>query len=172
MILKNILPVAAVLLVMGLLAAAAKKKPKKDEAGNSILQLPKLYPGMGLLMIVVGLGLLVYAYFFANESDQILAIISSLIALIIGLLLFAKGYISHIKVTDLGITETTMFGKLKEIQWKDIKDVTFGDVSLELKIKSHDKSIKAHMHLIGFDELLAKLEEKTGKTKGELGIPE
>jgi hypothetical protein len=28
------------------------------------------------------------------------------------------------------------------------------------------------MHLIGFDELVSKLEEKTGKTRSEIGIPE
>jgi len=34
------------------------------------------------------------------------------------------------------------------------------------------KNIKAHMHLIGFDELISKLEEKTGKTRVQIGIPE
>jgi hypothetical protein len=44
----------------------------------------------------------------------------------------------------------TMFGKKKEIKWNEIRDLSFGKVSLELKIVSSDKNIKAHMHLVGF----------------------
>jgi hypothetical protein len=172
MILKNILPVVAVLLVMALLFAASKKKPKKDELGNIILQLPKLYPIIGILIIIGGIGLIIFAFFFANGTDQILAAICSLVAMIVGLLLFAKGYISHIKVTDFGITEITMFAKQKEIRWNEITDVSFGKVSLEMKIESSNKNIKAHMHLVGFDELVSKLEEKTGRTRIQIGIPE
>lgn len=171
MILKIILPVIIVTLVMGLLLAASKKKPKKDGAGNIILQLPKLYPIIGILLIIGGIGLLIFAFFFANGNDQILAIICSLIAMIVGLLLFAKGYISHIKVTDLGIIETTIFAKQKEIKWNEIRDLSFGKVSLEMKIATSDKNIKAHMHLVGFDELVSKVEEETGKTRIQIGIP-
>lgn len=172
MIFKNILPAIVVILVMGLLLAASKKKPKKDEVGNIILQLPKLYPIIGILVIIGGVGLIIFAFFFANGNDQILAASCSLVAITVGLLLFAKGYISHIKVTDLGIIETTMFAKQKQIEWNEIKDLSFGKTSLEMKIKSADKIIKAHMHLIGFDELVSKLEEKTGKTRSQIGIPE
>jgi len=121
MILKNLLPVIIVSFVMALLVAASKRKPKKDELGNIILQLPKLYPIIGILVLIGGIALLIFAFFFAMESDQILAAICSLVALIVGFLLFAKGYISHIKVTDNGITETTLLGKLKEIKWNEIK---------------------------------------------------
>ena len=172
MILKNILPVIIVSIVMALLIAASKKKPKKDGLGNIILQLPKLYPIVGISVIIGGLGLLICAFFYANENDQILAIICSLVAMVVGLLLFAKGFISHIKVTDLGLIETTLFGKQKEIKWDEIRDLSFGKVSLELKIISSDKNIKAHMHLVGFQELVSKLEEKTGKTRIQIGIPE
>lgn len=170
MILKSILPVIVVSLVMAFLYQASKKKPKKDELGNIILQLPKLYPIIGFLIIIAGIGLFIFAFFIANESDKIASSISGFIAIIVGCLLFAKGYISHIKITDLGIIETTMFGKVKEIKWNEIRDLSFGKVSLELKIASSDKNIKAHMHLVGFQELVSKLESKTGKTKTEIGI--
>ncbi|MGV7106099.1 hypothetical protein [Flavobacterium sp. U410] len=62
------------------------------------------------------------------------AIIGSLLTLIVGLLLFTKGYISHIKVTELGIVE---------IKWDEIKDITFEKVSLELKNNGVNKNIKA-----------------------------
>ena len=171
-ILKSILPIIAVSLVMSLLYAASKKKPKKDEVGNIILQLPKLYPIMGIIIITSGIGLLIFAFFFASASDKILASICSLIAMIAGLFLFAKGFISNIRVTELGIIETTLFGKEHVIRWNEIKDISFGKVSLELKIQSFDKNIKAHMHLVGFPELVSTIEEKTGKSKTEIGIPD
>lgn len=170
MILKNILPVIIISLVMAFLYAASKKKAKEDELGNIILQLPKLYSIFGILIILGGIGLLIFASFFAHEKDSVTAFIASLIALIAGMFVFAKGYISQIKVTDSGIIETTIFGKQKEIKWHEIIKLSFGTISLELKIKSADKTIKAHLHLVGFQELVYKLENKTGKSRYEMGI--
>jgi hypothetical protein len=171
MILKSVLPVILVSFVMAFLYKASQKKPKKDGLGNIILQLPKLYYIIGVLSIVGGIGILIFVLFFTDENEIILAYLGCLSFVFIGFLLFAKGYISHIKITDLAIIETTMFGKKKEIKWNEIKDLSFGKVSLELKISSSDKNIKAHLHLIGFQELTAKLEQKTGKNKAEIGIP-
>lgn len=169
---KSVLPLLAVSLVMSLLYSASKKNPQKDDAGNIILQLPKLYPILGILVMISGVGLLIFAVFFASDNDQIPAILSSFIALFAGFLLFAKGYISSIKITDRGIMETTMFWQKKEILWGEINDLSFGKVSLELKICSPNNKIKAHMHLIGFQDFLVEIERYTGKTKAELGIPD
>jgi hypothetical protein len=158
--------------MMAFLYSASKKKPKKDEIGNIILQLPKLYAIIGLLLIIGGIGILIFAFITASGNDWIIAISCSLIPMILGVLLFAKGYISHIKITESGIIETTMLGKLKEIRWNEINDLSFGKVSLEMKIASSEKNIKAHIHLVGFDELVSKIEEKTGKTRIQIGIPE
>ncbi len=171
MILKNILPALIVTTVMVLLLAASKKKPKQDDLGNLILQLPKFYYIMGIFVVLGGIALLIFGFFFANENDQILANISSLIALIVGLLLFAKGYISNIRITDSEIIETTIFGKSKQIQYNEINNITFGKTSQEIKISSSNKVIKAHIHLVGIDSLISKLEEKTGKTRNQIGIP-
>lgn len=168
---ENILPAMVVTLVMSLLFAASKKKAKEDPEGNLILKLPRLYPIIGLIMIFGGLGLIIFALFYAQGNDIILASTACLIAMLTGLLLYAKGYISNIRVTDQGIVETTIFAKEKEIRWNEIQSISFGAVSLELKIQSSDKKIKAHMHLVGFPEFIAELEEKTGKSKTEMGIP-
>lgn len=169
--LTNVLPAIVVSLVMVLLFKASKKKPKIDKEGNFILKLPKLYSILGLFTIAIGVALFIYDIFFANAEDKMTIFIIGLSLILIGLPLFAKGSISHIKLTNSAIIETTMFGKTKEIKWEEIKDVSFGKVSLELKIKSSDKSIKAHMHLIGFENLVLLLEEKVGKNRQEFGIP-
>lgn len=171
MIFENIIPVFVVSILMAYLYSASKKKPKKDGDENIILQLPKFYYLIGISVLLGGIGLFVFASFFASGNDKILASVSSLIAIITGLILFSKGYISHLKVTNIGIIETSMFGKENEIKWGEIKELSFGKTSLELKISSADKTIKAHMHLVGFQELVSKLEQKTGKTKTDMGIP-
>lgn len=71
--------------------------------------------------------------------------------------------------TKLKSISSTIDKDLPEIE---IKDISFGKTSLEMKIKSTDKNIKAHIHLIGFDKLVSRLEEKTGKTRSQIGIPE
>jgi len=159
-------------LVMSLLYVASKKKPKEDEQGNTILKLPNFYWIMGVFIIATGIGFLFFASYWASESDALPARIAAIIALVLGLLLFGKGYISSILIKDSGLVETSMFGKEKEILWNEIEKITFGKVSLELKIQSSNRNkIKAHLHLVGFDELVSTLEEKTGKTRSQLGIP-
>lgn len=172
MIFENIIPTVVVSILMAYLYSASKKKPKKDNAGDIILQLPKLYSLIGILVLLGGIGLFIFASFFANGNDKIIASISSIIAIITGLILFSKAYISHVKITDAGIVETSMFGKECEIKWHEIKDLSFGKTSLELKISSSDKTIKAHTHLVGFEELVSRLEQKTGKTRMDMGVPD
>jgi hypothetical protein len=58
-----------------------------------------------------------------------------------------------------------------KIRWEDIVNLSFGLISLELKIEGYKKNIKAHSHLIGFDKLVSKIEEKTGKTRAQMGLP-
>ncbi|MEO8934165.1 MAG: hypothetical protein ABI295_07640 [Xanthomarina sp.] len=169
---ENIVPILIVSIIGVFLYTSSKKKPKKDGIGNIILQLPKIYSIIGFLVLTGGVGLFIFASFFADGHAKILASIFSLIAIITGLIIFSKGYISHFKVTDVGIIETSMFGKMKEIKWKEIEDVSFVNSSSELKIEGLDHTIMAHRHLVGFEELVSKLEQKTGKTRAEIGIPE
>ncbi len=163
--------VVIISLLMAYLYAESKKKPRDAGEGNFILQLPKFYTWFGLLMLMGGITLVLYTFIYARESDRILAAFASFIALIIGMLIFAKGYISQIKVTDSGLIETTLFGKEKTILWGEITRISFGTVSLELTIRSADKKIKAHLHMVGFKELVYKLESKTRKSRSEMGIP-
>lgn len=160
----NILPVLIVTLLMSYLYSASKKKPKYDENGNIILKLPDFYYLFGLALMIGGIGLICYVYFFDNKIEKLYGIIFSLIGIIPGVLLFTKGYLSNIIINENGITENTMFGKQNEIKWNELLDVTFGKMSQELNMKSKNKNIKAHVHLVGFPTLIEKLEEKTGKS--------
>lgn len=171
MSIENLTPALIISLLSALLYAASKKKPKDSGDGNFILQLPKFYAWFGLLVIMGGFALVIYTFVYASESDMLLGALASIIALIVGMWIFAKGYISQIKVTDSGLIETTIFGKEKTILWGEITKVSFGAISMELTIRSADKKIKAHLHMVGFNELVYKLESKTRKSRFDLGIP-
>ena len=160
----NILPVLIVTLLMSYLYSASKKKPKYDEKGNIILKLPAFYHLFGVALMIGGIGLICYVFFFNNKIDKMYGIIFSLIGIIPGVLFFVKGYISNIVLNETGITENTMFGKQKTIKWNELLDVTFGKMSQELNMKGGSNNIKAHIHLVGFPTLIEKLEEKTGKS--------
>ena len=166
----NILPVLIVTFLMSYLYSASKKKPKYDEKGNIILKLPNFYYLFGLTLMIGGIGLICYVYFFNNKIEKMYGLIFSLIGIIPGVLLFTKGYMSNIIVNDFGIVENTMFGKQNEIKWDELLDVKFGKMSQELSMKSKNKTIKAHVHLVGFPTLVDKIEEKTGKSIKELII--
>ncbi len=171
MSIENIAPGVIISLIMALLYAASKKKPKDAGDGSFILQLPKFYAWFGLFVTLGGFALVIYSFMYARESDRAIAAVSSFIALLTGMFLFAKGYISQIKVTDSGLIETTLFGKEKTILWGEVTKISFGTISLELTIRSADKKIKAHQHMVGFDDLVYKLESKTRKSRFDMGIP-
>jgi hypothetical protein len=171
MSIEDFAPGVIISLIMALLYAASKKKPRDAGDGNFILQLPKFYAWFGLFVIIGGFALVIYTFIYASESDKLMGAIASIIALTLGMWIFAKGYISQIKVTDSGLVETTIFGKEKIILWGEITKVSFGAISLELTIRSADKKIKAHLHMVGFEELIYKLESKTRKSRFDLGIP-
>lgn len=166
----TILPVLIVTFLMSYLYTASKKKPKYDEKGNIILKLPDFYYLFGLALLIGGIGLICYVYLFNNTIEKMYGLIFSLIGIIPGILLFAKGYRSAIIVNDFGIVENTMFGKQNEIKWNELLDVKFGKMSQELSMISRNKTIKAHSHLVGFPTLVDKIEEKTGRSIKELII--
>jgi hypothetical protein len=125
MSIENIAPAVIISLIMAFLYTASKKKPRDAGDGNFILQLPKFYAWFGILMIMGGITLMIYAFIYATETDRVLATFASFIALIVGMFIFAKGYISQIKVTDSGLIETTLFGKEKTILWGEITRISF-----------------------------------------------
>lgn len=172
MVLKNVLPAIIVSFTMVLFYVASINKTKRDDFDNPILQVPKLYSLIGASTFVGGIGLIIFSLFFAIGSDKIIAFIPGLIAICTGLWLFAKGSISHIEITDSEIVEISIFGERKEIKWNEIEEIFFENVNLELTIKGSNNHITAPMHLVGFPELVAELERKTGKTRSQFGIPE
>ncbi|MBK3519894.1 hypothetical protein [Carboxylicivirga marina] len=157
-------------LMMAFLMAKSKKNPKKTAEGYSILKLPAFYTIMGAIAIIGSL-LLLFVTVFLAKDEWLPAGIGTIVMSAMGYYLFASGYISNIILSENGIVKTNIYGKKNEIKWTDIDKVSFGKISLELTIKSHDKKIKAHMHMVGFPALLEQVEQHTGKTKTSLGIP-
>ncbi|MBI1286685.1 MAG: hypothetical protein GC178_03820 [Flavobacteriales bacterium] len=162
----------AVTLVMALLVAASKKKPKEDKKGNKILRLPVLYPIIGGFATIAGLTVLVYGLWTCEPDETIFVLMLFLMASGLGIPLLLIGIVFKLVITPDQLEQTTMLGKIKTMKWVDIESVTFGKVSLELKIRSKDQQIKAHMHLVGFPYLIDEIESNTKFNRQEMGIPQ
>ncbi len=168
---STIIITTVVSLIMGMLYVASQGKAKEDNQGNLILQLPKFYWFLGIIMILIGVGLLVVANFYVDTPEDKKVVFSMcIVATVLGCYLFLKGYISKIIVTNRGVIAIGLFGQQTPIHWNEITTISFGSISQELSIRSKQNTIRAHIHLVGFNELVSKLEEKTGKPRNEMGL--
>ncbi|MEM9675687.1 MAG: hypothetical protein AAF992_24055 [Bacteroidota bacterium] len=167
---SSIIIPAAVALVMAALLAASKKKPKEDINGNKVLRLPILYTLIGGIATVGSLVILVYGLLTSEPEETVFVLIFFLAVAGLGVPLLLMGVVFKIVITPDGIEQTTMLGKIKTMRWIDITAITFGNVSLELKIRSRDQKIKAHLHLVGFPDLINEIESNTKFTRTEMGV--
>ncbi|UII28161.1 PH domain-containing protein [Fulvivirga maritima] len=161
-----------VLIIMMFLMSASKKQPKVDDKGNVILKLPIFYLIVGLLAVFGAVAVLVYGL-INHEPESPFALLFTVV-LILGLAvpLLLMGLNFRLIIKDAGVEQRTMLGKTKAIEWSDIQDVSFGKVSLELKIISNNNKIKVHMHSIGFGTLLEAIESHTDFNRIKIGIPQ
>jgi hypothetical protein len=161
----------AVSLTMALLISTSLKLPKEDEQGNKILVLPKFYLIIGLFSICVSLAVVIAGTFTANQDEIIFVILIATLFLSLGIPLFLIGKNFKLVITTKELIHTNIFGKTKSIKWEEIKSISFGKISLELKIKTDLVKIKIHQHSVGFPYLIDTIESKTNYTKKSMRIP-
>lgn len=168
---SSILTGISVSLFLSMMYRASQGNAKEDENGNLVLRLPKFYWILGAISFLIGIGLLVVAYFYVDSiDDSHIVLYMSLAFIFLGYFLFSKGFISNILVTENELIETGLFGKKTIIYLNEINTISFGNISQELRIKTQDSKIKAHFHLIGFSKLVSILERKTGISRKEMGL--
>lgn len=156
---------------MALLYAASKKKPKEDAEGNKILRLPIFYPILGSISMIGGLLVLMYGLLNYESDEFIFVFLIFLMLCGLGVPLLLMGTIYKITLTPDHLEQTSMLGKKKLITWPEIMTASYGNISMELKIKSHDKKITAHMHLVGFPYLIRQIESYTQLKRKDMGLP-
>lgn len=64
------------------------------------------------------------------------------------------------RFNDTKIISQNIFGKIKEIFWKDVVEVVYSKAALQYYIKTKDNKIAVHEHMSGFREFKEVLESK------------
>lgn len=160
----------AVVLVMNLLKKASKENAILTDEGHQILKMPILYGIFGIISFMLGLVVICLGIIMFDSENIYPQFFMFLLFSGLGIPLILQAWVAKTILTDTEIIKVSGFGKRKSIKWKDIQKVTFGKISLELKIQDQQNKIKCHQHLVGFHSLVEKLEEETGMSQNEMGL--
>ncbi|MFK8010234.1 MAG: hypothetical protein AB8H03_28025 [Saprospiraceae bacterium] len=167
----SILGPLSFLLFLILIYISSKEKPKKDINGNPILRTSLIYAVIGALTTIASFGILIFGLFF-HENDETLAVIIFFLMLsAFGLPLFLFGINVKLIFNNQQMKHTDMLGKIKTIKWNEIDLISFGKVSLLLKIKGNNQTINLHQHTLGFLDFVDAIETNTNYTKQSMGLP-
>jgi|GEM_PF-2162067 len=153
--------------VIALANNASASAPLKTEAGDELFKMPNVYRYLGfiliaLTLIMIGLSirdykpgdrsLIVFLFFFGSS----------------GFMVFRQRRVEF-KLTNEAVTKRTVFNKLIEIPLNEITSIKFSKFSQQLTIRSANKKIICHQHVVGFFAMVDKLKNKTGIT--DIKIP-
>lgn len=158
-------------LLLTLVYISAKEKPKKDKNGNPILRTSMVYTIIGAIASLASLGILIIGLFIYPNDETIAVIIFFLMLAGLGVPLFLVGINARLIFNKEQMEYTNMIRKIKVIKWNSIKSISFGKISLSLKIKSNDKTINVHQYTIGFNDFVNAIEANTSYTKQTMGVP-
>ena len=165
-----IVPIA-VAIVMYYLNKQSQKDASVDADGNTVLLLPVFYGVLGIAAAGLGCGLLVFGLINYNADD---------IKPLFGLFLLFAGlgtpfilyrYVYRVILTPQSLVHRNLIGKYKSLDWADITMVNYSAAMMNLKVSDGNSKVSCYAHLVGFKQLVSELEECSGKTRAEMGIP-
>ncbi len=133
--------------------------------------MPFFYTILGGIAAFGGFSILIYGLITMEPDEFIFLFLIFLFGAGLGIPLLLMGTIFKIVLTPDYIKQINMVGTTKIIKWNEIETIDFNKVTQELKIKSITSKIKAHMHLIGFYDLLNEIDIKTKFNQADLKIP-
>lgn len=151
---------------------ASKKKSKVDENGNSIHKLPLLYGIGGVVPLIISTIIIVATIFDSNNTNLFNSTVLVCLFSSLGLIMCLKVWMNRISMNSEEIVQRNMWGKIKTIKMNEIRSIKFNRFSLYLKISDGKKTIKCHDHLVGIEEILNMLTEKTNITRKQMGYIE
>lgn len=129
--------------------------------GKIILKMNKVYGVVGILSLFASLSVIVLG--LINNSllskDAIYILVIFALFFLLGLLLVMYTRNIMVEVTSEKIFYTGLSGKNKEIQWNQLKSISFNPSSKEIILKSNQVSIKLHIHLKGIGSLIKIIEQ-------------
>ncbi|MFA6190293.1 MAG: hypothetical protein WC711_02135 [Candidatus Staskawiczbacteria bacterium] len=152
------------LTIIFFLSRVANERNQKPEklGGETILKPSRLFYYLGVLSIIIGASMWLFFISDTNRTNQAIIVISLISAffLLSGTYLCAYVIRYFVKYSEKGIVYRGLFGKTKEMDWSDVKKITFSDISTYLKLKNGPIVINIYPMTKGFDSFINKLKEK------------
>lgn len=167
--------VAVVVIGLAFLTKATGKPVSPDQSGKLTLKMNRLYGVVGLIGLLFGLTFLIVPPLTTDHYST-----GEIYMAVIVLLLIFWGtgipgllyYLNHkVCFDEDAIIVTDLFGKEQEVQWNNIESIKFKFSTGLLILKTDDKKIKVHQHLVGLSQFIAFVERKTKWTNRELKVP-
>ncbi len=168
------LVVLSVILTSRYLSKATNKEVVRNELGQYLLRMHKLYYIVGIIAFVFG-AIFSITPIITKDADIVSYIIMFLVLFLFGglgllaVLYFKRHYVLF---DDTKIEVGSPFGNIKCILWTEITKAKFYPSSglLTLTNKTGEK-MKLHSHLVGFPRFIEQLESKTTWTAQQLKLP-
>lgn len=91
-----------------------------------------------------------------SDGIGIMMMLVAIYTMAVYLILYERN--SRTMYNDIKIISRNIFGKTKELAWKDIVNVTFSKSSLGFYIKTKEHKISVHKHLSGFNDFTNKVK--------------
>jgi len=169
-LIKYAVIIALVMLVTYFTRKASLKNPVETQTGVTIYRLPKLYGIIGLISI--GIGLIPLIAGLVDFSIETLKTVAFLFLLFggLGMVLVLMTWVHKIMISGEIIIQKNMLGKIKTVKFSEIEKIRFNNITNELIIKSSNGKIRCHENLVGFDQLVNTLVEKTDFKREEFGL--
>ena len=147
------------------LSKSIGKKPKEDELGQVILKMPKLFKGLGIALLVIGIALIIGPLFDSLDlGGMIFVLISGLIFLAGGGVVYSMAGRHQVAYDNEVIEVTSYFGKIEQIRWKDIEQMKHNRFSNTIILISvTGDTIKMTEYLKGINEFLSQVKRQINK---------
>jgi hypothetical protein len=152
--------IAIVGFLMSYMAVSAKKQSIIDDEGTLILRMHRAYGIIGYILIaiftIISVTVSLKMVDNINEFIDVAELVISLDSIGFFMVVYSRN--CRLEVTKDSIRQCNVLGMTKEINWDDVKDVSFNKTAMELKLASERLSIKVHMHMTGFLDLVSFME--------------
>ena len=150
-------------------------KDRKNGFSNGFIvcRINKVYKYVGWLGILFGLIVGLIAYFSIEDVNEAIIAGVSFLSLFsfIGVIVLLI-YRNHIlKFNESQFIITSFFGKKKEINWEELKEIKFSVNSNYIKFVSNsNEKVKIHKHLKMLELFADELEKQTKFSRSEMKI--
>lgn len=158
--------VLVLVVVLAFLFFQLKNARKKIEPskGNYVMRVPKLFRFLGIIGCIMAIAGCIYLFGTSELSfweTLMQATFLTVLFAIPSLWLLLSGLNHKVTFNQKTIMVTNLKGKVKNIEWSDITDADFSNVTGYLKLKTVNEQVKVSQSLIGFYHFVYFLGKKT-----------